>query len=194
MKRTILPQGAIKRLSVSVLIDHEVHWEGTGAKAKRVLVPPSPERLKVIHDLVAAAAGLQHRARRSVDRRKSSLRIHAESGSACSAGSPRPRPGSQKSRRLLEQFKSDPKMMMALAAIVVVVLGGGFFVVSNDETAEVRPQVRTVQALLARVRRTQVRRAAMVRGTATGDQDASGAIEFRRRRHSRAGARREWRF
>ena len=57
MKRTVLPQGSIKRLSVSVLIDQEAHWEGTGANAKRVLVPPSPERLKVIHDLVAAAAG-----------------------------------------------------------------------------------------------------------------------------------------
>ncbi len=57
VKRTILPQGSIKRLSVSVLIDHEAHWEGTGANAKRVLVPPSPERLKVIHDLVAATAG-----------------------------------------------------------------------------------------------------------------------------------------
>src|SRR6185312_4392840 len=43
VKRTILPQGSIKRLSVSVLIDHEAHWEGTGANAKRVLVPPSPE-------------------------------------------------------------------------------------------------------------------------------------------------------
>ena len=33
VKRTMLPQGAIKRLSVSVLIDHDVHWEGTGANA-----------------------------------------------------------------------------------------------------------------------------------------------------------------
>src|SRR5207253_9296588 len=57
-KRTVLPQGGIKRLSVSVLIDHEVHFEGTGAQAKRVLTPPTPERLKVIHDLAAAAVGL----------------------------------------------------------------------------------------------------------------------------------------
>src|SRR5579872_1811812 len=58
VKRTVLPLGAIKRLSVSILLDHEVHFEGEGAAAKRVLVPPPPERLKVIHDLAAAAIGL----------------------------------------------------------------------------------------------------------------------------------------
>src|SRR5581483_2597329 len=58
VKRTVLPQGGIKRLSVSVLIDQEVHFEGSGAQAKRVLTPPTPERMKVIHDLAAAAVGL----------------------------------------------------------------------------------------------------------------------------------------
>jgi flagellar M-ring protein FliF len=58
VKHTVLPQGALKRLSVSILIDHEVHFEGSGPKAKRVLVPPSPERLKVIHDLASAAVGM----------------------------------------------------------------------------------------------------------------------------------------
>src|SRR5947199_144405 len=58
VKRTVLPQGGIKRLSVSVLIDQEVHFEGTGAQAKRVLTVPTPERMKVIHDLASAAVGL----------------------------------------------------------------------------------------------------------------------------------------
>jgi flagellar M-ring protein FliF len=52
-----LPQGTIKRLSISILLDNDVHWEGVGAKAKRVLVPPSPERLKSIKELVTAATG-----------------------------------------------------------------------------------------------------------------------------------------
>lgn len=58
VKRTVLPQGPIRKLSVSVLLDHEVHREGTGAEGKRVLAPPSPQRMKVIHDLAAAAIGL----------------------------------------------------------------------------------------------------------------------------------------
>ena len=54
VKRMVLPQGEIQRLSVSVLLDYDVQYDS----GKRVLNPPSPDRLKVIHDLVAAAAGL----------------------------------------------------------------------------------------------------------------------------------------
>ncbi len=57
VKHVKLPQGAVKRMSVSVLVDNNVRWEGTGAKAKRILEPPSPEKLKSIRDLVAAAIG-----------------------------------------------------------------------------------------------------------------------------------------
>jgi len=52
-----LPQGVIKRMSISVLVDQNVHMEGKGAKAKRVLTPPAAETMKAIHDLVAAATG-----------------------------------------------------------------------------------------------------------------------------------------
>jgi flagellar M-ring protein FliF len=53
-----LPQGAVKRISASVLLDYTLRWEGTGSRARRVLDPPSPERLKAIRDLVAGAVGL----------------------------------------------------------------------------------------------------------------------------------------
>jgi flagellar M-ring protein FliF len=59
VKRTKIPQGAVKRLSVSVLVAQSVRWQGTGAKAKRVVDPPSPEKMKVIRDLVAGVVGLQ---------------------------------------------------------------------------------------------------------------------------------------
>jgi flagellar M-ring protein FliF len=54
VKHTKLPQGALTRLSMSVLVDHSLRWEG----AKRIVEPPSAEKLKVIRDLVAAATGL----------------------------------------------------------------------------------------------------------------------------------------
>jgi len=54
VKHTKMPQGAVTKLSLSVLVDHELRWEG----AKRVVAPPSPQKLKVIRDLVAAAVGL----------------------------------------------------------------------------------------------------------------------------------------
>jgi flagellar M-ring protein FliF len=54
VRHTKLPQGAVQRLSISVLVDHALRWEGE----KRMIEPPAPEKLKVIRDLVAAATGL----------------------------------------------------------------------------------------------------------------------------------------
>jgi flagellar M-ring protein FliF len=53
VKHTKMPQGSVSKLSLSVLVDHGLRWEG----AQRVVEAPSPAKLKVIHDLVAAAAG-----------------------------------------------------------------------------------------------------------------------------------------
>lgn len=52
-----LPQGLVKRQSVSLLVDSEVRWEGSGDKAKRMVEPPSAARLKTIRDLVAGVIG-----------------------------------------------------------------------------------------------------------------------------------------
>jgi len=57
IRHTRIPQGMIRRMSLSVLVDHTVQWEGEGAAKHRVLVPPAPETIKTIKDLVAAATG-----------------------------------------------------------------------------------------------------------------------------------------
>ena len=44
-------------MSVAVLVDQDVTWERTEPAYKRVLVPPSPEKLKIIRDLVAGVTG-----------------------------------------------------------------------------------------------------------------------------------------
>ena len=58
VKRTKLPQGSLKRLSVSVLLDQTPHWEGRGPTLRRVLTPPTPETLNRITEVVSAAAGI----------------------------------------------------------------------------------------------------------------------------------------
>lgn len=59
VKKTNIPRGSVKRLSVSVLVDQDVKWEGEGAKARRVLVPPAPEKLKIVRDVLAGVVGFQ---------------------------------------------------------------------------------------------------------------------------------------
>jgi flagellar M-ring protein FliF len=52
-----LPQGTVKKMSIALLVDSDVRTEGAGAKAKRIIEPPSADKLKVIHDLVAGVIG-----------------------------------------------------------------------------------------------------------------------------------------
>ncbi len=59
VRRTVLPQGGLKRLSVSLLVDHEVRWEGAGPDARRTVEEVPEEKLNAIRDLVSAAVGLQ---------------------------------------------------------------------------------------------------------------------------------------
>ncbi|MCL4796382.1 MAG: flagellar M-ring protein FliF [Bryobacteraceae bacterium] len=59
VKRTRIPRGAVKRLSVAVLVDHGVRWEGQGADSRRVLDAPPPEKLRVVRDLLAGVVGFQ---------------------------------------------------------------------------------------------------------------------------------------
>jgi flagellar M-ring protein FliF len=132
VKRTVLSQGAIKHLSVSILIDQDAHWEGTGAKAKHVLDPPSADRLKVIRDLAAAATGL------NVERGdqliveslpfESTLNLDPPEGPLDST----PASGAQK-LTLLEQLKHDPKMAAVAGTALVVIVGGCFFVLRRKK-------------------------------------------------------------
>jgi flagellar M-ring protein FliF len=57
VKHTRIPQGVIRRMSLSVLVGQPAHWEGSGKSRRRVLVPPSPEKLKTIRDLIAGVTG-----------------------------------------------------------------------------------------------------------------------------------------
>ncbi len=61
VRKLKMPQGVVRRMSVSVLVDQSLRWQLTGkgsaAHFDRIVDPPSPDRMKVIRDVVAAAAG-----------------------------------------------------------------------------------------------------------------------------------------
>jgi flagellar M-ring protein FliF len=120
VKHTILPQGAIKKLSVSVLLDQDVRWEGSGPNAKRILAVPTPEKMKTIHDLVAAAAGLdtQRGDQLIVESLPFESTLNLEPPPVFDA----PAAGHPKQLTPLEQLKSDPKMMIGLGVGGLVVI------------------------------------------------------------------------
>ncbi len=57
VKKMRLPAGGVRKMSLAVLVDQDVTWQKDGNGFKKVLVPPPPEKLKVIRDLVAGITG-----------------------------------------------------------------------------------------------------------------------------------------
>jgi flagellar M-ring protein FliF len=59
VRRIKLPQGSIRRVSASILVDQAVRWEGAGKQQRQVVTPPSAETVRAIRVLVSGAIGLQ---------------------------------------------------------------------------------------------------------------------------------------
>jgi len=57
VKKSRTPAGAVRKLSLAVLVDQAVTWEKDKGGFRRVLVPPSPEKLKIVRDLIAGITG-----------------------------------------------------------------------------------------------------------------------------------------
>ncbi|HWE52210.1 MAG TPA: flagellar basal-body MS-ring/collar protein FliF [Bryobacteraceae bacterium] len=57
IRHTRIPQGVIRRMSLSVLVGQEVRWEGDGKNRHRVYVAQPPETLQKIKDLVGGVTG-----------------------------------------------------------------------------------------------------------------------------------------
>ena len=57
VRKVKLPQGTIRRVSVSVLLDSHLKWDVENGKAKKTLTPPSADEIKSIRELVSGIAG-----------------------------------------------------------------------------------------------------------------------------------------
>jgi flagellar M-ring protein FliF len=57
VRHTRIPEGVVRKMSLSVLVGQPYKWEGTGKNRHQILVPPSADTLKTIRDLVAGVTG-----------------------------------------------------------------------------------------------------------------------------------------
>jgi flagellar M-ring protein FliF len=91
---------------------------------KRVLVAPAPERIKVIHDLVAAASGLNPE--RGDQLIVESLPFETTLDLDAPAG-PEPVKPAPKQATPLEQLQKNPKILIGAVTFGLLVIGGGIF-------------------------------------------------------------------
>jgi flagellar M-ring protein FliF len=122
VRHTRLPQGQIKRMSLSVLVDNDLKWTGAGKNQKRLLVPPSPERMKSIRDLVAGISGMntERGDQLVVETLPFESTLNSEPPSNLPDGTPALDPRFPK---WLAPFMADPKAIaIGVAAIVGVLI------------------------------------------------------------------------
>jgi flagellar M-ring protein FliF len=126
-----LAQGAITSLSISILMDQEVRWEKKDGAMQRVLVPPSPETIKIIRELITGVSGFKK------DRGDQLIVESLPFESTVNAPPPeekvaaKPVTGNQTLFQLPatpEQAIRDPRMLGAVGGLVLVLAMCVFFV------------------------------------------------------------------
>jgi flagellar M-ring protein FliF len=120
-----MPQGAIKRMSLSVLVDQAVRWDGAGAQRKRVLVPPAAETLKAIRDLVSGIAGFtpERGDQLVVEALPFESTLHPETETGPADLTAPARPATPALPHWLELLR-DPKILgVALGGALIVIVG-----------------------------------------------------------------------
>ncbi|MGJ5817952.1 flagellar basal-body MS-ring/collar protein FliF [Paludibaculum fermentans] len=142
------PQGSLRRVSVSVLLDNEVEWQGQGANRKKVIVPPTPERVKSIHDLVAGVVGFsQERGDQIVvEVLPFEMNLH---GDPLADQAPAPVAKDWKSK--ITNVMQDQKQLVPLSAILaaVFVLGVGAWQFRRYKKAKKARKSTVVEAMPA---------------------------------------------
>ena len=127
VRKTRLPAGSVRKMSLAVLVDQDLTWVPDKKGFQRVLQPPSPEKLKIIRDLVAGITGFSaERGDQLVIETlpfESTLTIEAPPSPGAPATTAKP------AAPQLFSFSGDPKTLYliggtAAAVIVILFLGG----------------------------------------------------------------------
>jgi flagellar M-ring protein FliF len=136
VKHVKLPQGAIKKLSIAVLVDQGVKWEGQGKQMHRVVTPPDPEKLKTIQSLVGTLVGLD-------STRGDQLTVEAlpfdGSLTADLAPDSAPAPKKIESPFSADALKKNPTLLYGTGAAVVAILLVGFLAFGRRKSAPAVP-------------------------------------------------------
>jgi flagellar M-ring protein FliF len=151
-KHVKLPQGAVKRLSIAVLLDQGAKWEGQGKQMHRVVTPPDPEKIKAIQALVSTLVGLnpERGDQLTVEALPFDSTLNMELPSA-----PAPEPA-KRDLTALDTLKQNPMILWGSAGGAVVVIALVIFAVSRgkkreplQDMPEVLPPVASMASLSA---------------------------------------------
>jgi flagellar M-ring protein FliF len=150
VRRIRMPQGIIRRMSISVLIDQKVRWEagkGKGAPPQKILEPVSADELKVIHGVVAAAAGFNGTRgdQLTVDSLPFEATLRAQPPDWMTSAPPAPKPAAP-------ALWKQPAVLIGGALALLVLLGAGLMIAAQRRKAratlaEMQKQLEAAQSV-----------------------------------------------
>jgi flagellar M-ring protein FliF len=136
VRKMKLSQGAISSLSISVLLDQGVRWEKSGSGMQRVLIPPSPDTIKVIRELISGVTGLKKE-------RGDQLIVESLPFESTMNAEPPPQPALPPANKQApgvtvfgvamtpETAMRDPRVLGATGALVLLLAGGVFLLMRS---------------------------------------------------------------
>ncbi len=127
VKHTVSPKGSIRRITTAVLLDQSIRWDGAGAKAKKILIPPSAEVLKGVHDIVAGITGY-------TEARGDQIAIETLPFETTLEAEP-PGVPAPPARQMPAAFNFRQPVAMVGAVLLLVVAGALIFVMSRKRAA-----------------------------------------------------------
>lgn len=141
VRHTIAPRGAIRKISTIVLVDHAVRWEGAGAKAKRIIVPPSAEMIKAVHDVVAGIIAYN-------EQRGDQITVESLPFESTVDAEPPPSPAPA-SKQKTPGLDKQQWMLLGLGALVVVLMVTGALFLMRRRKPETATAIDTAPAAIA---------------------------------------------
>ena len=127
VKRTVLPKGSIRRISTAILVDQTFRWEGTGAKAKKIVTPPSAETLKGVHDIIAGITGF-------TEQRGDQITVETLPFESTVEAEP-PLPPSAPAKPVAQKFDFKQPVVIGAGAVIVLLLAALLFVATRKRPA-----------------------------------------------------------
>ena len=136
VRQVKMPRGTIRRISAAVLLDQDFTWQGQGAQRKHVLAPPTPERIKAIHDIVAGVLGIQNeRGDQVVIESLPFEQTLAQEESANAAAAAAAKPGKATPPTALAKLLADRRVQIGAGATILLLLVAVVFLLGRRKKA-----------------------------------------------------------
>ncbi|BDC52591.1 hypothetical protein F183_A49060 [Bryobacterales bacterium F-183] len=130
VRKTKLPQGSIQKISIAVVLDHQLRWEVDKGKPRKVLTPVSAEQMNSIRDLVSGIAGIDAKRGDSVVVQTLPFDLTLAAEPPPGLTPPPAAPQAPAAKEVLWMGLTKDKMIAiggAAAGLLILLAGGGFW-------------------------------------------------------------------